>query len=409
MKKHIRALILSILLALLTFTVFSQETKVLNLGFPKIGQESLNYLSLGTSLSAGVRNGGVYAEAQNGSFPSLLARQMGLVNWRVPTLPKSGTGRDHAVILSNGLLDIYHEKGKFDDTTQDSVFPKIEGVVDNYAIPYQKVLDILKSNKNDVNQNYDNRSFKYLERFSEENHSLFYFVKERIDNVDFFTFEFGFHDFIQFAQSGGYQTDISFICDREIIGEKILLDLLTDKTPYGVVLNVPNYLNFPIYKMYSSGLMDENEIFIEHWQKSDVRAIDLNDIMLPKGSVLEYFSGGYGIGSFENPLKDEDILDVEEQRFASVTCYNNLLKKFANDKGLVYVDLESLFDEIIDGTYSTKELGLIINPDYPNGNFFSSDGLTPTALGQAIITNRIIKSINTAYKSNIPLLDLHKF
>jgi hypothetical protein len=39
-----------------------------------------------------------------------------------------------------------------------------------------------------------------------------------------------------------------------------------------------------------------------------------------------------------------------------------------------------------------------------DGNFFSVDGITPTAFGQAIIANEFIKAINKHYQMDIPLI-----
>ena len=41
---------------------------------------SIKYVAIGSSLSAGVRDGGVYAAAQQTSFPALLAQQMGITD-----------------------------------------------------------------------------------------------------------------------------------------------------------------------------------------------------------------------------------------------------------------------------------------------------------------------------------------
>jgi hypothetical protein len=202
------------------------------------------------------------------------------------------------------------------------------------------------------------------------------------------------------------------MCEREFTGEKVLLDKVTTNVPHGIILNVPNYLNFPIFKMYSlvkaQSKLGTETLYVEHWQKSHVRPLDDDDILLPQGSVLDLFSNGNSGLSVENPLKDEDVLDIEEQRFAGVFGYNKLLRIFADQKKLPYVDLEALYNKVLNGEYQNAD-GVSVDPSFPRGNFFSADGVAPTALGQAIITNEIIGVLNEQYKANIPLLNLKNY
>ncbi|UBM57767.1 hypothetical protein LAG90_13190 [Marinilongibacter aquaticus] len=411
MKKNPSYLGLAILLILAKPLSLQAQSKP-NLGELSKNNENFRYVAIGSSLSAGVRDGGVYAEAQETAFPALLAKQMGISDFRQALLPGTGTGREFAALDRNGVLDIQKVPGLFDDTQKGAQLPKVVGDVDNLAVPYLKVFDLFEGDENNANGVYDNRPYRHLARLSNDKKSLPYLVENQKFKADFFTYEFGFHDFIQFAQNGGYTRDISFMCEREFTGEKVLLDKVASTVPNGVILNVPNYLNFPIFKMYSlekalSKLGTEN-LYIEHWQKSHVRPADEQDILLPQGSVADLFAGDSNGLSAENPLKDEDVLDSEEQRFADVFGYNKLLRIFTDQKRLPYVDLEGLYDKVLNGEYQNAD-GVSVDSSYPSGNFFSSDGITPTALGQAIIANEIIGVLNEHYKANIPLLNLKNY
>ncbi len=60
----------------------------------KVGQP-LRMIALGGSLTAGVRNGGLYREGQLTAYPNLVARQMGLADFQSPTFgltEANGTG-----------------------------------------------------------------------------------------------------------------------------------------------------------------------------------------------------------------------------------------------------------------------------------------------------------------------------
>ena len=72
------------------------------------------------------------------------------------------------------------------------------------------------------------------------------------------------------------------------------------------------------------------------------------------------------------------------------------------------VVINSLYTKILAGGYVTDD-GVKVDASYPKGNFFSSDGIYPTAFGQAVIANEVIKTINNFYKTNIPLINTKEF
>src|SRR6218665_348643 len=93
----------------------------------------LKYVAIGSVLSAGVRDGGVFEAAQQTSFPALLALQMGIRDFRQPVLADNGTGRKNVSIENNGILKFTETKG-LDDTQKGALLPKINAEVDNLAI-----------------------------------------------------------------------------------------------------------------------------------------------------------------------------------------------------------------------------------------------------------------------------------
>ncbi len=381
---------------------------------------SIKYVAIGSSLSAGVRNGGVYAAAQQTSFPALLAQQMGITDFKQPLLEGNGTGNKSVSVDKNGVLK-FTETKDFDDTKKDATLPKVIGEVDNMAVPYQKVIDIFEGNENNVSPLFDNRSFRHLERNLASNDtkkvSYLELLPKKTTNIDFFTFELGWHDFAQYISSGGYGTYISYMVERESRGELVLLEFFASKQAKGIIANVPNMLKFPVFKQYNLQNIQKfngiEPIYIEHWSKTHVREATVNDIFLPQSAVESLLNPTAPLASkvglsVENPLNDEAILDTDEQRFASPNGYNLLLSKYAEKYKLPVVDLYALYEKVLTGSFVTND-GVKIDPSYPSGNFFSTDGITPTALGQAIITNEFIKVINATYGAKIPLLATKSF
>ena len=58
--------------------------------------------------------------------------------------------------------------------------------------------------------------------------------------------------------------------------------------------------------------------------------------------------------------------------------------------------------------YTTDD-GVKVDPSWPNGNFFSTDGINPSAFGQSIIANEAIKALNKQYGMDIPLISTREY
>ena len=69
------------------------------------------------------------------------------------------------------------------------------------------------------------------------------------------------------------------------------------------------------------------------------------------------------------------------------------------------VDLQGLYKRILEGGYISHD-GVKIDPSYPSGNFFSADGIHPSSIGQGVVANEFITTINTHYDSKIPLINI---
>lgn len=81
---------------------------------------------------------------------------------------------------------------------------------------------------------------------------------------------------------------------------------------------------------------------------------------------------------------------------------------YAREFGHPLVDFYGIYKQIVGGTYMTDD-GFRIDPSYPNGNFFSSDGIHPTAIGQAVLANEVIKVLNKNFQAKIPLINVGAF
>lgn len=247
---------------------------------------------------------------------------------------------------------------------------------------------------------------------AKKSHNYYEVLETRLKQVDFFTYELGMQDFIELFNSGTYLQDISFLTyDREgYFPEDKILKLLIKRGAKGIMANVPEVFNLPYYNTYSYHQLQKHfgsEFFIQRYNKNDVRIAQEGDRFLPSERLYEILEGSSSQGlSVDNPILDEDVIGVEERW--TVRIYNEWLKKLAQQNNLPLVDLYTLYEKIREGKYVTDD-GVVVDPKYPNGNFFSADGLTPSSFGHAVIANEFIKVINSSYQSNIPLINTRAY
>lgn len=107
-------------------------------------------------------------------------------------------------------------------------------------------------------------------------------------------------------------------------------------------------------------------------------------------------------------FEDIEVIDYGETYESDPALfYNTKIREYAAEKDLAVVDLFDLYQRIHRGGYTTDD-GVPIDGT-AHGNFFSSDGIYPLPLGQAIIANEVIKAINKHYGAKIPLIDTAGF
>jgi hypothetical protein len=78
------------------------------------------------------------------------------------------------------------------------------------------------------------------------------------------------------------------------------------------------------------------------------------------------------------------------------------LKATADAMKLAFVDMNAFLKNVKKGIVYN---GVSINASFVQGGAFSLDGIHLTPLGNALLANEFIKSINSAYGSTIPKID----
>lgn len=375
-------------------------------------------LSIGGSLSAGFRDGGLYREGQLTSFPNLIARQMGITFYQPLFDVNEGNGSGYKVLMGTEPIATFkmvtNNLGYADNTKADKLKPFTGNNIDNYAFPgmgtFLGSINIFPN---------DNFGKKFSERFfnNTDGNSNYLSNYQTLKNqsCDFFIFEAGVDNIISsISIGGGGSIQAEMENSFETLGTGLVQSLVNGKAK-GVLLNVPDLLSIPYFNQITNEKIKKISGLTIRVQ-TDARSEGYRDFnsdidkLLPTPTVEKIIKGeikGLII------LSDKDVLSREsgddEWAFANTLGYNTLtIEKKAKANNLPVVDINALYKKIMASTYITDD-GVKVNPDWKTGNFFSTDGIYPTAFGQAVIANEVIKVMNQFYKLNIPLVDTRFF
>jgi lysophospholipase L1-like esterase len=376
---------------------FAQNTKV-DLGELSDNNGNFRYVAIGSSLSAGVRDGGVYAAAQQTSFPALLAQQMGIKDFKQPLLEGNGTGKRTFAKDRYGNLKFAEIKG-LDDKTPNAQLPKVEGEMDNLAVPYQKLMNASVNLKEPgaFREEHSKVSYAHSKRFETDSDGKSYLqiINEKLKKIDFFTFELGMDDCLEYYKNGAFAHELSFlIYGRESYYPEIwLLEDLKSKGAKGVIFNLPDVSRFPLFQKVKIQDLNERQspIFVERFGGNDLRQALSEDLIIPSERI---FNAIEKQDQFEktNPIRDHEVIGIEE--YVSVDKYNSFLKEVAERYAMPLFDLNALYKQVLNNE----------NENIHAEQFFSEDGITPSEQGNIVITNELIILLNNYYKSNIPLI-----
>lgn len=365
-------------------------------------------LSVGGSLSAGFRDGGLYREGQLTAFPNLVARQMS-VKFNQPLFDATeGNGSGYKTLVGTEPIASFkmvtNNLGYAD--AKANKFKKFNGDKnDQYAFP-----EITKQlQRTDFNQKYVDRVVS--EKAKGNFKTPLEFVKN--ETADFVIFELGTDDLVA-GILRGFGGGINDFYQGVIVlpTEQGLLKDMAQRKMKGVILNVPPILDFPYFNQFTYDKIKKLGVTLEVQKSSSseqYRSFDFNtDRLLPTKTVEDMFKN-----KLKGPIKlsDYDVVSVDRAEFTNYDPkpYNEFeLKKVADGINLPIVDLYGIYKRILINTYVTGD-GVKVNPDWKTGNFFSADGIYPTAFGQAVIANEVIKTMNQFYKLSIPLVETRFF
>ena len=283
--------------------------------------------------------------------------------------------------------------------------------LDHYAFPHAKrnFAPIISDYGNYSGQKFSDRIFTNSNRTNYQyNWNLL-----KSQSCDFFIFETGWDQIISdimIGNGGG----INPLNPVEETPELQLIQSLVDNKGKGVLLNVPDMLDFPYFNQFTEKKIIKAGLKLKvQVSSSSTNYRDFNfktDKIIPTAKTEKLFTGQL---KDVVELSDFDVLSNEGgdmEWLANIPKpYNEfMIQRKAKANNIPVVDLYSIYKKIIAGAYITDD-GVKVDANWAKGNFFSTDGIYPTAFGQAVIANEVIKTMNQFYKLSIPLVDTRFF
>lgn len=316
-----KILISSLAVAGLLFTVSCNtdfETDVKDVKVTNGTADFTKYVALGNSLTSGYRDGALYLDGQNESYPSMIAQQMklagGATNFSQP-LMSDNLGGIPAVGISNKLILAVSSTGALSPTvasgsatnTIANIY-KPEAPIYNLGVPGAKSYHLVATGYGSAAGLATGTANPYFVRFSSSPTTSVLADAMKI-NPTFFSLWIGNNDVLGYATSGG---DGSNPITTEALFTQAytaLVTTLTSAGAKGVVANLPDVTTIPFFTTvpYNPVPLDQ----------ASVTALN-TQVFGPLKQILTAYGQGSRLnllGLSNNPLliKDESLTNLSTQ------------------------------------------------------------------------------------------------
>ncbi len=410
-----------------------------------------SYIAVGNSLTAGYADGALYKSGQEYGWANILAQQLKTVGmqgeFNIPYMPDDeGVGFRGMTPVTKMVMGFTADCNNNismgpvlanPDADPASLMAKVtasvaaQGPFNNIGVPGIKVAHLLAPGLGMLNPFYG--------RFA-ENPATDVLINEVAKvNPTFFSLWIGNNDVLGYATSGGAGDSITSPQLFEAL-LKTVVSKIKEQAEKGVIANIPTITAIPFlntvpynaialtqeqadllnnaYSLYNSLMEQYNFPYRINWQAGkNPMVIWDKDMPLPAGYEQYKFrqieegelvtltipqdSLKCAHWGTAKPVPDEYVLTKSEivNVNQTITAYNDIIKKVADENALAYVDMAAKLQEAINGI---KIDGVEFSTKYVTGNIFSTDGVHLTPQGNAFVANMFIDAINAKYESNIP-------
>jgi hypothetical protein len=388
-------------------------------------------VAAGSNLMLGVRDGGIFNEGMLTSYPTLIANQMGIdfKNGLFDKNEYNGLGRKVPTSFNPTGGPVPKRKEAINNLAiENGRLKKFLGVTDNYYITNRGAVDNRDANRIRFG------GLNFLSKRDGSQESFAYDLSVNKNKFDFLLFENGLQDILigEVLRPVGIGLKYDLVeLEKTKINSKVevFTDAITGFGPElystifkllvsqqlnkGVIINCPDFEDLPYfstnYRQQVQKIEDTYHVFSGFGRETLVfGSSSIDSLLAPNVNInlkpwvvqkknLDASGTGYLLDAYTLRNFNEEIMKKNEN--------SKILSEYAK---MPIFDINSFYKKILKGTFISDD-GVMVDGRWPSGNFFSSDGIYPTAFGQAVIANEIIKIMNSFYNMDIPFINTRDF
>lgn len=404
------------------------------------------YMAIGNSITAGFQSGSLYEEAQYSAYSVLIAKQAGASDFQFPNLAGEGTGEritwDGTFTATGSPKLVTLPAATSAEVSARATNKTLARPYNNMGIPgailvipgtgpLGYVTDFFGVAVNATGTDAvvgpggvagSRNNPLFLVTLRSPSATLWSSMKAY--KPTFVSFWLGNNDVLGYATGGMSPSAPTDATVFETKYQQIMDSLATlPGSPKVVVATIPDVTTIPFFTTVNVSLVGKvSKIYYQH-SNGSVDSLETTAAALAAGTI--YNKGmitlrgasqiGNGVTTFTGlakavPLGNAYVLDPAEIVIAKTALgtYNAKIKTIAAAKGWAVADVNAEFNAIAaTGTTGKMFQGKKVTAAFITGGLFSYDGVHPSNLGQAIIANFMIKSMNAKFGSAIREVDLN--
>jgi lysophospholipase L1-like esterase len=417
---------------------------------PAVDKGRLNvskYVAVGNSITSGYADNALYYDGQQVSYPNLIAQQFSKIGGSVfkqPDIDPNSVGigasggprlalAPHADCLGNTSLSALQVAATGDFSIFLSNIYASKGPFNNMGVPGAKAITTIYPGYGNPTNGFGKFN-PFFTRMSSNLSSASILSDAMAQSPTFFSLFIGANDALGYALSGGTSDSITPSAGAPGFGFDASMDLivstLISNGAKGAIANIPDITSLPYFTTVPyNGLVLTSQAQVTSLNSAYAplgitfhlgqNPFIIEDAAVPGGmrqiAATEYVLLSVPQDSLKcaqwgsvKPIPNKYVLihsEVSAIRTA-ISNYNIKIKSLATANGLAFVDVNQFLAMAEKGIAYN---GINLNTSFVTGGAFSLDGVHLTPIGNALLANEFIKSINTTYKSTLPLVDATKY
>lgn len=401
------------------------------------------YVALGNSLTSGYADNALYYAGQLVSYPNLIAKQLKQVgggNFKQPLVDPNSVGIGGSLnarlilkVVNGQLMPV--PAAPYGDLSIFTTSVAAQGPFNNMGVPGATVTSAVFPGYGNPASGLGNYN-PFFMRMTTSPTTASMLSDAVTQDATFFTVFLGSNDVLGYATEGGVGITITPMQGAAGVGfaasYEMIIDSMTAKGAKGAVANIPDVTTAPYFttipydglvitsqnqadalnttyaSLITAGWVSTFKIGANGFIIADantsggIRQMKPGELVLlttPQDSLKH---AGWGA---THPIGDEYILTASEinRIRAATSAFNQEIKTVARARGLAYVDVAALLQRLKNEGVEVN--GRLITAAFITGGAFSLDGIHLTPLGNTLLANEFIKTINANYHSFVPLVD----